>query len=149
MKGMIGPRHGAQDIPAAGPGYILVVDDDEDMRELVRLHLQNAGHRVVTAEDAVVAGHRVMERVPDLIIADCRMPYMSGTEFIAALRSDVTIPDIPVIFMTGMENTSELVGKTFGFPLLTKPMLADELLAMVARQLSARRVRQPPAGPGL
>jgi DNA-binding response OmpR family regulator len=131
MKGTIGRSRNAQDAMPAAPGYVLVVDDDEDMRELLRLHLQNAGYRVITAEDAVAAGHRIVEQAPDLIITDCKMPYMGGLEFIAALRSDGTIPDIPVIFITAMENLSELVGKTFGFPLMAKPMLADELLAKV------------------
>ncbi len=148
MKGVTTPRQGPQDLAAPGPGYILVVDDDEDMRELLRLHLQNAGYRVITAEDAVIAGHYVVERAPELIIADYKMPYMSGLEFVGALRADVTIPDIPVIFLTGMENISELAGKTFGFPLLTKPMLADDLLAVVARQLSSRRPPGPGSGPG-
>ena len=137
MKGLMTPRKAPQDVAPPGQGYILVVDDDEDMRELLRLHLQNAGYRVVSAEDAVVACHHVMERTPDLIITDYKMPYMDGLEFIGALRADVTIPDIPVIFLTAMEHTAELTGKTFGFRLLTKPLLASDLLSAVAGVLRA------------
>jgi len=60
---------------------------------------------------------------------------MSGVDFIAALRADATIPDIPVLFMTSRENSPDLTGKTFGFPLLTKPLVADDLLATVAEEL--------------
>jgi two-component system OmpR family response regulator len=132
MKGLTAPQQ------AAGLGsapHILVVDDDENMRELLRLYLKDGGYQVSTAEDAVEAGHRVMERMPHLIIADFKMPYMDGVEFIRAMRQDVTIPDIPVIFMTNMENSDQLVGKTFGFPLLIKPLLAHEVLETVAREL--------------
>jgi CheY-like chemotaxis protein len=60
------------------PATILVVDDDESMRELLRLHLTNAGYDVRLAEDAVVAGQLVLRNPPDLIIADVEMPYMDG-----------------------------------------------------------------------
>ena len=135
MKSVIAPREGPRGVAPLGQGYILVVDDDDDMRELLRLHLQNAGYRVVAVEDAVVGCHQVMEHAPDLIVTDYKMPYMDGLEFIGALRADVTIPDIPVIFLTAMENAAELAGKTFGFRLLTKPLLANELLSAVAGAL--------------
>lgn len=117
--------------------HILVVDDDPSMRELLALHLTGAGYSVAAAEDAVDAGQCMRERLPDLIIADYKMPYMSGQDFISAVRADAAIPDLPVIFMTAVENRAELSGKTFGFPLLTKPLYADELLALVASELRA------------
>ena len=117
------------------PPRILVVDDDDDMRELIRMHLREAGYDVVLAEDAVEAGHKVAEHLPDLIIADYKMPYMNGREFIAALRADATIPDLPVVFITAMENVPEFAGQTFGFPLLAKPFRSDELLHHVAAGL--------------
>ena len=115
--------------------HLLLVDDDTKERELLALQLTRAGYRVTCAEDAVAAGHRLVEDLPDLIIADFRMPYMSGVEFIAALRGDATIPDLPVIFLASLAHRDEIVGRTFGFPLLTKPVSGDELVAAVAAEL--------------
>lgn len=140
MKGLIEPL-----VPPprlSEPPKILIIDDSRDSRELLSLHLRNAGYRIAVAEDAVTAGHRVAESVPDLIICDFKMPYMNGVDFVAALRADATIPDIPVIFITNREHSTELSGKTFGFPLLTKPCVADTLLATVADEL--RRYAPPP-----
>jgi DNA-binding response OmpR family regulator len=124
---------------SAPRAHILVVDDDPMSRKLLGMNLRDAGYSVTTAEDAVAAGHAVLEQLPDLVIADFKMPYMSGVDFVAALRADSSIPDLPVIFITSVENRPQIAGKTFGFPLLTKPLQADELLATVAAQL-----REPP-----
>src|SRR4051794_28613397 len=79
---------------------ILIVDDDECMRELLQLHLRLAGYEVAAAEDAVVAGRMVLASPPDLLVVDVEMPYMSGVEFVATLVADQTVPHIPVIFLT-------------------------------------------------
>lgn len=116
---------------------ILVVDDDEGIRELLRLHLRGAGYAVLTAEDAIVAGHMVLERRPDLIITDVNMPYMDGFEFVAALKADETIPDIPIIFLSSVED-GESRGRELGaVGYVTKPVRADRLLALVAKHLPA------------
>jgi DNA-binding response OmpR family regulator len=52
------------------PATILVMDDDECMRELFRLHLSNAGYKVLVAEDVVDAGYLLLKQLPDLILAD-------------------------------------------------------------------------------
>ena len=146
MKGLIAPYMPPK--ADSGPATILVIDDDADMRALLHLHLEGAGYRVVSAEDAVAAGHAVTAHVPDLIIADFKLPYMNGDEFIGALRADATIPDLPVIFITGAETSRELSGRTFGYPLLVKPLLASELLATVATLLEARKRAHASASSG-
>src|SRR2546425_1014893 len=95
------------------PATILVVDDDQTIRELLQLHLRNAGYAVHVAEDAVEAGHLVLRSPPDLIIADVNMPHMDGFEFIAAVRADNSLPYIPVIFLTS-EEEGEIRGKELG-----------------------------------
>jgi len=114
---------------------ILVVDDDESMRELLRMHLAAAGYEVSTAPDAISAGYQVLKNAPDLILSDVSMPHMDGFEFVAALKSDTSLPNIPVIFLTSVED-GEGRGKELGaVGYLTKPVRADRLLDMVAKNV--------------
>jgi DNA-binding response OmpR family regulator len=116
--------------------HILVVDDDESIRELLRLHLGSAGYEVDTAEDAIVAGYKVLRRPPDLIIADVNMPHMSGFEFVAALKADKSVPYIPVIFLTSMDDGDHR-GKELGaVGYILKPVRSDRLLALVAEHVA-------------
>ena len=118
---------------------ILVIDDDESMRDLLRLHLAAAGYDVEVAADAIAAGYMVLRRPPDLIISDVNMPHLDGFEFIEALRSDKTLPEIPVIFLTSMEEGDHR-GKSLGaVGYVTKPVRADKLLSLVAQHVSGGR----------
>jgi len=114
---------------------ILVVEDDESIRDLLRLHLAAAGYEVHVAEDAITAGYMVLRSPPDLIITDINMPHMDGFEFIAALKADHSLPKIPVIFLTSMED-GDLRGKELGaVGYITKPVRADRLLSLVAQHV--------------
>ena len=118
---------------------ILVIDDDESMRDLLRLHLAAAGYDVEVAADAIAAGYMVLRSPPDLIITDVNMPHLDGFEFIEALRSDKTLPEIPVIFLTSVEEGDQR-GKSLGaVGYVTKPVRADRLLALVAQNVSGGR----------
>ena len=116
---------------------ILIVDDARDTRELLRLHLTEAGYAVEEAEDALVAGRRVLAQAPDLIVTDVRMPYMSGIEFVAALRADPTIPEIPVVFLTAYETVAAEAGKLRAAACLAKPVRVERLLEVVSLYLPA------------
>jgi two-component system chemotaxis response regulator CheY len=114
---------------------ILIVEDDESIRDLLRLHLAAAGYEVHVAEDAIAAGYMVLRSPPDLIITDINMPHMDGFEFIAALKADRSLPKIPVIFLTSMED-GDLRGKELGaVGYITKPVRADRLLSLVAQHV--------------
>ena len=114
---------------------ILIVEDDESIRDLLRLHLAAAGYEVHVAEDAIAAGYLVLRSPPDLIITDINMPHMDGFEFIAALKADRSLPAIPVIFLTSMED-GDLRGKELGaVGYITKPVRADRLLSLVAQHV--------------
>ena len=114
---------------------ILVVDDDESIRELLRLHLSGAGYEVIVAADAISAGYLVLRSRPDLIITDVAMPHMDGFEFVEALKSDTTLPRIPVIFLTSFDEGDQR-GKELGaVGYITKPVRADRLLAVVAQHV--------------
>jgi len=114
---------------------ILIVDDDLSIRDLLGLHLRSAGYEVEVAEDAIVAGYRVLAQAPDLIICDVNMPYMDGFEFVSALKADSTLPYIPVIFLTSRED-GDLRGNELGaVAYLIKPVRVDALLRVVAQHL--------------
>jgi DNA-binding response OmpR family regulator len=128
---------------------ILVMDDDAYMRELMGLHLSNAGYEVLMAEDAVVAGHLVLGRRPDLILADIEMPFMNGLEFVQALRHDPSVSSIPVVFVSSRDDLEESAKALSAVAFLKKPVLADHLLTVVASQfeggISARaKANLPP-----
>jgi CheY-like chemotaxis protein len=114
---------------------ILVVEDDDTMRELLRLHLTTAGYAVRTAANGIEAGHAVLGVTPDLIITDVRMPHMSGFELVEALRQDPAMAAIPVIFLT-IEGDSYDRGSSLGaLEYLTKPIRVEVLLQKVAKHL--------------
>jgi CheY-like chemotaxis protein len=122
---------------------ILVMDDDAYMRELMGLHLSNAGYDVLVAEDAIVAGHLVVQKSPDLILADIEMPFMDGLEFVQALRADPSVSHTPVIFVSSRDDLEDLA-KSFGaVAFLKKPVLADHLLAAIAQQVRAGIALRP------
>jgi len=117
------------------PARILVVDDESSIRDLLGLHLRSAGYEVEVAEDAIVAGYRVLEQPPDLIICDVNMPYMDGFEFVAALKGDSTLPYIPVIFLTARED-GDMRGNELGaVAYVLKPVRVETLLRVVAQHL--------------
>jgi len=114
---------------------ILIVDDDENIRELLRLHLSSAGYEVQVAADAIAAGYVILKAPPDLIITDVNMPHMDGFEFVAALKADSSLPNIPVIFLTSVED-GDARGKELGaVGYITKPVRADRLLSIVAQHV--------------
>lgn len=111
---------------------IVVVDDDEFMRELLSLHLTNAGYEVLVAEDAVDAGHLVVRSPPDLLIVDVRMPYMTGYEFVRALKDDPETRHIRVVLLTSEEDADQHAARLGADACLGKPVKADRLLELVA-----------------
>jgi CheY-like chemotaxis protein len=117
--------------PYAKRARVLVVDDEPSMRELLRLHLSNEGYEVIAAEDAVVAGHLILERKPDLLIVDVHLPYMSGYDFVGALKGDPATRDIPVVFLTTDDGVSSEAARLGAAAYLKKPVMADRLLEVV------------------
>src|SRR5918996_1060564 len=110
---------------------VVVIDDERTIRELLELHLSNAGHHVRTAEDAVAGGHMILAEVPDLIIVDVNMPYMSGYELVEALKSDQGTRDIPVVLLTSNIDVAERSRQLGAAGYLSKPVLATHLLEVV------------------
>lgn len=117
------------------PKKVLVIDDDRSIRDLLSLHLTNQGYDVAVAEDAVVGGRLALSAKPQLIIVDVNMPYLDGPDFVAALKSDPQMKDIPVVFLTSEDDMHDRAGRLGAFACLTKPIMADRLLDVVARAI--------------
>jgi phosphate regulon transcriptional regulator PhoB len=125
------------------PQTILVVDDERDILELVRLHLTQAGFRVQTAGDGRQALEAARRNPPDLIILDLMLPLMAGTEVARELRTGDKTRSIPILMLTAR---SEEVDRVVGFELgaddyVVKPFSPRELILRV--QAILRREASP------
>lgn len=130
-------RKRADSIPSMGTApriNILAVEDDQAMRELLRLHLSNAGYVVTLAEDAIAAGHRMLSFPPDLVILDVGLPYLNGLDFAATLVADAVLARVPIIFISADESFADRAER-LGTDFIVKPFRRERLLASVARAL--------------
>ena len=119
---------------------ILVVVDDCNMRKLLALHLGNAGYELAVAEDAVAAGYSVLRARPDLIISDINLPGLDGFEFVALLRQERSLRDIPVILLS-TQDRGETRGQELGVVrYVPEPVRADTLLSIIAEHVEGGRV---------
>jgi len=125
-------------------GGVLVVDDEADIRKVVRLILEKVGYYVVDAEDGEQAIRRLNEgehpMVIDVIITDIRMPHINGLEAIEYFQREY--PSVPLLVLTGfpdLDLAMQLM-KQGVCDYLVKPVDRDKLTATVAEALNSRRV---------
>jgi CheY-like chemotaxis protein len=119
---------------------ILVIEDDLAFRDLLSLHLRQAGYTVQTAEDPEEGLRSLLETPPDLILLDLDVPYLSRFELLEALRSDPASRKIPVIVVTGhAEDEVHDRCRTIGIDgFLTKPFKGEHLIQAITKALAAR-----------
>ncbi len=127
---------------------ILVVDDDPNVVELVRLYLERDGHEVLTANDGAAGLEMAREEQPSLIILDLMLPRMDGMKVCRALRAESSVP---VIMLTAMvEEDDRLAGLDLGADdYVTKPFSPRELAARVRAVLRRAARDLDDAGPAL
>jgi DNA-binding response OmpR family regulator len=113
---------------------ILVVDDEADIRELLRELLGRAGHEVVEAADGSEALKLFYSEQPDFVILDVQMPILDGWETLSRIRE---VSDVPVLMLTARaEELDKVRGLRAGADdYLTKPFGRQELLARVSANL--------------
>ncbi len=119
---------------------ILVVDDSINSLKLLNDLLSGQGYRVRPAANGDLALRSVAESVPDLILLDVKMPGMDGYEVCSRLKADEKTRQVPVLFISGIENTSSKI-KDFdagGVDYITKPFQPEEVLARVRIHLELR-----------
>jgi len=120
---------------------VLVVDDDKNTVELVKLYLNRDGYRVLTAYDGIEALRIAREKHPDLIVLDLMLPGIDGLEVCRTLRTE---SDVPIIMLTARTTDEDkLTGLGLGADdYMTKPFSPRELAARartVLRRLPGER----------
>jgi CheY-like chemotaxis protein len=115
---------------------VLVVDDVESVRRLIRRVLEHGGHRVLEARDGVEALACLAENpAVELVLTDLRMPNMDGWEL--ATRLSGRSPRVPVLFMSGFDE--HLASDTVAGPVLPKPFTSERLDELIRQVISAGR----------
>jgi CheY-like chemotaxis protein len=118
---------------------VLLVDDDDTFRELIKTALVREGYKVIEARDGEDALRRIDGDVPDLLVLDFMMPEVSGLDVLKSLRSTEKTAHLPVIMLTGVDDESVLreafdagatdyIAKPF-----TTPQLTARIRACLAR----------------
>ena len=108
---------------------ILVADDEAHILHVVSMKLRNAGYEVITAVDGEEALELCASEVPDLIITDYQMPFMSGLELCKEIRTRDELKGIPAIMLTAR-----------GFDIDAQEMIDAGIAAVLAKPFSPRKV---------
>jgi len=125
-------------------GSILIVDDTVHIQYLLSQMLVGEGYKVRAVANGAQALAAVQATPPDLILLDIMMPEMDGYEVCRHLKADAQTRDIPIVFISALEETEEKV-KAFaigGVDYVTKPFQPKEVLARVATHLSLRALQK-------
>lgn len=119
---------------------ILVVDDDEKIREVLELFLKSKGFDVISASNGKVAVAllRRLQRLPDLVLMDVMMPELDGYSAVKIIREEIT-KSVPIIFLTVRDSSNDLVA---GFDaganeFMTKPFDYEKLESTIKRVLDS------------
>lgn len=124
---------------------ILVVDDDEQLRDVYSRALEGAGYRTVTAENGADGVEKAKELLPDLILMDYEMPIKNGVEALAALRADPATAELKVVFLTAFGEASgtaalgtdtKFAQESGALDFLKKDSNLSDLIAKVKKYLS-------------
>jgi two-component system chemotaxis response regulator CheY len=125
-------------------GRVLVVDDEPDIRKVVKMTLQKAGYEVLEAEngekaiDVINSGENRL--LLDVVICDIRMPKINGAEAVAYFRSN--FPRVPLIVLTGFPDTDMATSflRQGVVDYLVKPVEGEKLKSAVARAIEQREL---------
>ena len=128
----------------SSPYEIIVVDDNPAARKLLSKLLERNGYRVRTADSGLSAIKSVASRLPDLILLDVMMMEMDGVEVCRRLKSEKTSREIPIIFISALDDTAQKVEGFLagGVDYITKPFQPEEVLARVGTHLRLRELNE-------
>jgi DNA-binding response OmpR family regulator len=120
---------------------ILIAEDERDIRDLICFTLQFAGYQVVAVSNGEEAIEKALSESPDLILMDVRMPRMTGYEACKRMKTEESIKNIPVIFLSAKGQDAEVkAGLDVGaLEYIIKPFSPDQLTERVKDILSQAR----------
>jgi CheY-like chemotaxis protein len=87
---------------------VLIVDDDADIRGILRIKLEAAGMEVMEAANGQESIDQAKSRRPDLVVMDVRMPVMSGTEAVTRIKEDPSLKDLKIVFLSNFGEEDEI-----------------------------------------
>ena len=125
------------------PGDILIVDDETANLKLLKELLSREGYQVRPADRPQLAIDSALAQPPALILLDVRMPEMDGFEVCRRLKQDERTRDIPVIFVSALQDVQDRVQgfEAGGVDFITKPFQEEEVLARVRTHLELRNMQ--------
>lgn len=124
--------------PATGmKPVVLIVEDHDDTRFMLKYMLEMRGCIVILAEDGEIAVHVAKSQQPDLILMDTSLPRLDGLEATRRIREMAALQDVPIIFLSGhTEASSRTVALEIGGnDYLIKPLQVDQLERVLGRHL--------------
>ncbi len=119
---------------------ILIVDDEESLRKLLKSVLSEKGYRVLTAFDGIEGYDMALKHSPDLILLDIMMPEIDGYEVLERLKNNIKTSHIPVIFLTAkVDDEDRVKGLEAGaVDYIIKPFYIREVLARIKIHLKLK-----------
>lgn len=128
-------------------GTVLVVEDEQDLRELVRLYLEKSGFQVIAAENGEEALQQFHEKQPDVIVTDVMLPDVNGVDLCQSIRQR---SQTPIIFVSRMREADDIIKglELGGDDYMTKPFDPNILVARVRANMrrAAQAKQQSDAG---
>ncbi|MFB3918819.1 MAG: response regulator [Candidatus Velamenicoccus archaeovorus] len=120
---------------------ILVIDDEADIREIVRIYLEEEGCEVIEASNGQEGILKAQSEKPDLIVLDIMLPGINGFEVAKHLKDDPNTQDIPVIILSVLAQDSQYRQGILDY--ISKPFRQEELVATVRRIFSKVNGKSP------
>jgi two-component system chemotaxis response regulator CheY len=114
---------------------ILIVEDDPNLRIVIRMVLERVGYEVTEARHGVAALELIDGGAPDLVIADMRMPVMDGVELMDRIRSKPETATLPIVLLSGLQVDDR--AWRLATAVVAKPFEPADLLTSIARALQA------------
>lgn len=131
LRSMIDPNRSAAGVQSADGPTILVADDSDDMRQMLRILLGMKGYRVIEASDGEQAVQATQYQTPDLVLLDLGLPRLNGLNVIRRLRKELNLTEVPVVVITGYDKHFETAVAAGCDDYLLKPIDFDRLDAIL------------------